>query len=163
MPYQNVTCHHGIYKQEHNVRGDSFEKKNSMSGGQLILNLWTWMSSCSLFCLVRAMGIKQLTDMYHMTSELFVYANNSLSCSIYSHTTLINLGMFGVDRFDAILPPGTVRIIFFPSVSIFIHCPTPCWSIWVTENREQSWPLEHHNQLLLVQKMVELGSRTKCR
>ena len=40
--------------------------------------------------------------------------------------TLSNLGMFGVDRFDAILPPGTVRIIFFPSVSIFIHCPTPC-------------------------------------
>jgi pyruvate dehydrogenase E2 component (dihydrolipoamide acetyltransferase) len=23
--------------------------------------------------------------------------------------TLSNLGMFGVDRFDAILPPGTVR------------------------------------------------------
>ena len=121
MPYQNVTCHHGIYKQEQNVRGDSFEKKNSMSGGQLILNLWTWMSSGSLFCLVRAMGIKQLTDMYHMTSELFVYANNSLSCSIYSHTTLINLGMFGVYRFDAILPPETVRR-FFPSISIFINC-----------------------------------------
>lgn len=27
--------------------------------------------------------------------------------------TLSNLGMFGVDRFDAILPPGTVSKILF--------------------------------------------------
>lgn len=43
--------------------------------------------------------------------------------------TLSNLGMFGVDRFDAILPPGQVSntIVWLPppppSLSVFIFLP----------------------------------------
>ena len=33
-----------------------------------------------------------------------------LDCWFAGTFTLSNLGMFGVDRFDAILPPGTVSI-----------------------------------------------------
>jgi hypothetical protein len=33
--------------------------------------------------------------------------------------TLSNLGMFGVDRFDAILPPGTVRQFLFLFTFLF--------------------------------------------
>jgi pyruvate dehydrogenase E2 component (dihydrolipoamide acetyltransferase) len=41
--------------------------------------------------------------------RVFQFANRSLISFVSPGTfTLSNLGMFGVDRFDAILPPGTV-------------------------------------------------------
>lgn len=47
------------------------------------------------------------------------------SCFLFSFRvisgtfTLSNLGMFGVDRFDAILPPGTVSTFYFMYVYTF--------------------------------------------
>lgn len=43
--------------------------------------------------------------------------------------TLSNLGMFGVDRFDAILPPGTVRC----TVYFILHFYFSCSAVYLTE------------------------------
>lgn len=42
----------------------------------------------------------------------FHYLLNNVVCWSLGTFTLSNLGMFGVDRFDAILPPGTVSVKF---------------------------------------------------
>lgn len=44
-------------------------------------------------------------------SAKVVYEKNI--CSVAGTFTLSNLGMFGVDRFDAILPPGTVSSLVY--------------------------------------------------
>lgn len=45
---------------------------------------------------------------YYMDSDILWYL---LVDGFTGTFTLSNLGMFGVDRFDAILPPGTVSIV----------------------------------------------------
>lgn len=55
--------------------------------------------------------------MNYLTSMLMV-----VHIQIAGTFTISNLGMFGVDRFDAILPPGTVRRNFHLLISIIIQC-----------------------------------------
>ncbi|CAK9150588.1 unnamed protein product [Ilex paraguariensis] len=55
------------------------------------------------------MKIKNKNCQNYMTVKRRLF---DLSCTF----TLSNLGMFGVDRFDAILPPGTHEMVMVPSL-----------------------------------------------
>lgn len=76
---------------------------------RLSCNLFQSISDIFKEMLVSRSPIKRVNP-YLLFSDAFLLC----SFSIYAGTfTLSNLGMFGVDRFDAILPPGTVFFIYF--------------------------------------------------
>lgn len=51
---------------------------------------------------------------FKLVATLSMFDSVELLFSVFVGTfTVSNLGMFGVDRFDAILPPGTVSVTFY--------------------------------------------------
>lgn len=71
-------------------------------------------SNFSPMSTVQVFIIQILRNSVFVTSVLLAFLLYSLSyIEFYTGTfTLSNLGMFGVDRFDAILPPGQVSFNF---------------------------------------------------
>jgi hypothetical protein len=75
---------------------------------RLSCNLFWFISDTFKQSLVGCLLSNRLSSCYF--SDVFPLCSFSASVGTF---TLSNLGMFGVDRFDAILPPGTVMFFFF--------------------------------------------------
>ena len=107
--YYNIlecTCILQFFLYSHCVHVLNFKSCHPCS---YVLRIWSWEF---LVIIVRSFMYICLY-LWWFNNLTFLKQMSALHCGGDVGTfTLSNLGMFGVDRFDAILPPGTVSIQF---------------------------------------------------
>jgi len=105
---------------------------------------------------------------YHYVELEYFNSDSNLIVRATGTFTLSNLGMFGVDRFDAILPPGQVSDDFWDFWSLMLLLILWHVFIWGLNfallfiSRVLSWLLEHLSPLFWLIKMDSSAWRIKC-